>query len=478
MAIPTYIAGTACIVLGLNSFLRPAHEYPRFGLPLESSLPLDPSPTPGSQAQPKGLVSPLIYIKALRESTYGLALIALQHQGLEKAVTTMLVIMALAGLGDGFLVWKYGGDGLKTKALGHWATFVGLLGIGMDDDSFFLYGIGEKPDALTLGSLVLEKYWIPLIARHYTHEPLRGEHLEAHAWSSKLTNLVLHGRTRLTPGIGVSGFDIVDLRLAWNKDQERYVTAKSGQKITLKDPEKFLTTQVLSNPQARATLKLWLSSARSDYVMNMRWARRPKIWFLTGLYLLSDARTIVRKSSSSSIDVGLSSAIVGALSGVPVGGSVSLGQGDTWEMTLGMEEEHVWAAQYRLIDAKYISASSSSARRSEGLALPPTMSLYKDILSMRNKRTTSQIARDAVDVDVELGLEPFDAVPVAVTGPAPVIDAVPMDRTADVITLVPEEEEAADAGEEEDEESFEEYEKRLEEAIRMFEAAPPRFLER
>lgn len=124
----------------------------------------------------------------------------------------------------------------------------------MDDDSFFLYGIGEKPDALTLGSLVLEKYWMPLIARHYTHDPLRyspstlsttvlifiwqgsrGEHLEAHAWTSKLTNLVLHGRTRLTPGIGISGFDIVDLRLAWNKDQERYVTAKSGQKITLKE---------------------------------------------------------------------------------------------------------------------------------------------------------------------------------------------------------------------------------------------------
>lgn len=37
----------------------------------------------------------------------------------------MLVIMSLAGLGDGFLVWQYG---LKTKALGHWATFVGLLG--------------------------------------------------------------------------------------------------------------------------------------------------------------------------------------------------------------------------------------------------------------------------------------------------------------------------------------------------------------
>jgi hypothetical protein len=43
----------------------------------------------------------------------------------------------------------------------------------MADDSFYLYGVGEKPDALTLGSLVLEKYWQPLIARHYTHEMLR-----------------------------------------------------------------------------------------------------------------------------------------------------------------------------------------------------------------------------------------------------------------------------------------------------------------
>lgn len=125
MAIPTYIAGTACVALGLNSFLRPVHEYPRFGLPLES-LPPDPSPTPASQ--PKGLVSPLIYIKALRESTYGLALIALQYQGLEQAVITMLGIMSLAALGDGFLVWQYGANGLKMKALGHWATFAALLG--------------------------------------------------------------------------------------------------------------------------------------------------------------------------------------------------------------------------------------------------------------------------------------------------------------------------------------------------------------
>ncbi|EEA20084.1 conserved hypothetical protein [Talaromyces marneffei ATCC 18224] len=319
----------------------------------------------------------------------------------------------------------------------------------------------------------IQSYLHYLAVYGYLTKQVRGEYLEAHAWTSKLDNLVLHGRTRVSPGIGVSGFDIVDLRLAWNKDQERYVTAKSGQKITLKDPKAFLTTQILPNPKARSTLKLWLSSARSDYVMNMRWARRPKIWFLTGLYLLSGARTIVRKSSSTHIDVGLSSAIVGALGGVPIGGSVSLGQGDMWEMTMGMEEEHVWAAQYRLIDAKYISASTSATKQNEEMALPPTMSLYKDILSVRNKRTASQISRDAADVDVELGLEPLIHDSADLTTDA-VVDAVPPNRAAEVITIVPEEAEE----EEESEEAFKEYEKRLEEAIRMFEAAPPRFLER
>jgi hypothetical protein len=93
---------------------------------------------------------------------------------------------------------------------------------------------------------------------------------------------------------------------------------------------------------------------------------------------------------------------------------------------------------------------------------------------MRNKRTAGQIARDAVDVDVELGLEPLIDPRADFTAHV-VADAPPMNRSAEVITLVPEE---ADADDQEDEESFEEYEKRLEEAIKMFEAAPPRFLER
>lgn len=238
--------------------------------------------------------------------------------------------------------------------------------------------------------------------------------------------------------------------------------------------------------------------------MNMRWARRPKIWFLTGIYVLEGARTIIRKASSSAVEVGVSSAIVGALSGVPVGGSVSLGQGDTWELQMGMEEEHVWAAQYRMIDAKYIAVSSSFRSTINGpdndiLLLSTTMSLYKDILSSRNRRTTSQLVDRPVNVDVEIALQSplahrsstttFTTPPLKFSAPLsssmPVADlrtgsdqitgVEARSRIVGAITLQPSngEEENDDKEEEESDEAFEEYEKVLEEAICIFEAAPP-----
>lgn len=216
-------------------------------------------------------------------------------------------------------------------------------------------------------------------------------------------------------------------------------------------PEAFLCDHVLANPKAQSALKLWLSSARSEYVMNMRWARRPKIWLLTGLYVLEGARTVVRKNASTDVDVGVSADLVGALSGVPVGGSVSLGVGDSWELQMEMEEEHVWAAQYRLLDARYLSSSSKNTKE---VVLPVTMSLYKDIMSVKSRRRgggSSAVSDDNKgkgDTGVVIGLK------------------------QDVHTA-PE----SETEQENEEEAFEEYEKRLEEAIQMFEAAPPRLLQ-
>ncbi|PYI28214.1 hypothetical protein BP00DRAFT_403451 [Aspergillus indologenus CBS 114.80] len=310
-----------------------------------------------------------------------------------------------------------------------------------DDSSFYLYGVGEKPEALTLGSLVLEKYWQPLAARHYTHDLLSEEALQEHTYASDFANVVFRGSSRTSPGVGLSGGDIIDLRLAYNKELERIVTARKGRRIILKDPESFLITSVLSNSQAQQKLKLWLSAARSSYLLNFKFARRPKIWLLTGLYLLEGTRTIVSRSQSNQVSVGISSAVIGALSSVPVGGSVKLGQGVSWEIAMEVEDEHVWAAQFRLLDAKYIKLGSNGV---DGITLPMSIGLYRDIMSVNTVRGGG---RDGVELQL-LGEDDEH-------------DEYEQENTTD---------------DDQDSQEMTEYGKRLEDTIRLFEKAPKHFL--
>lgn len=116
--IPAYVFGTLSVGLGINALCRPAAEYPRFGLPLEQPRPN----APGDDA----FVSPLMYLKGIREVSYGLLLIALQYQGQDTAITTLAAVLASAGLADGFVVWLCGGRERRQKAWGHWGAFVAL----------------------------------------------------------------------------------------------------------------------------------------------------------------------------------------------------------------------------------------------------------------------------------------------------------------------------------------------------------------
>jgi hypothetical protein len=59
--------------------------------------------------------------------------------------------------------------------------------------------------------------------------------LNAFAWSSEIKNCVFHGKSRISPGIGLDGGDIVNLELAWSKDQERLVVARKGTRVILKE---------------------------------------------------------------------------------------------------------------------------------------------------------------------------------------------------------------------------------------------------
>lgn len=126
--LPAYVLGAACITLGLHCLILPTAEYSRFGLPLESLAKTDISDERHRRLTSTALrvASPLVYLKGIREITYGLALVVLQYHGNTEGVTIMAAILSLAGLGDGIVVWLYGGSEFRNKAFGHWAAFAGF----------------------------------------------------------------------------------------------------------------------------------------------------------------------------------------------------------------------------------------------------------------------------------------------------------------------------------------------------------------
>lgn len=102
-------------------------------------------------------------------------------------------------------------------------------------------------------------------------------------------------------------------------------------------------------------------------------------------------------------------------------------------------DPHVWAAQFRLLDARFIKMGKGGV---DGVKLPMTMGLYRDVMSVRT-------ARGAQDNTVELGLEKEED-----------------DDDAEEASV-----------EDQESEELEEYEKRLEQAIKIFEKAPKHFLQ-
>ncbi|EPS40962.1 hypothetical protein H072_5136 [Dactylellina haptotyla CBS 200.50] len=69
---------------------------------------------------------------------------------------------------------------------------------------------------------------------------------------------------------------------------EGVIDVAGGERVALKNPQKFFDQEVLTNQQARLALSLWLSAAESMKYQFSKDFDKPKIWVLTGLYSLSE----------------------------------------------------------------------------------------------------------------------------------------------------------------------------------------------
>jgi hypothetical protein len=129
LGIANYVLGTAFLLLGTNAVVNPKDEYARFGLPLEPRTSSS-SEKPANRYRPgeDGGVSSWIYLKAIREASYGLTLIGLQYTGNEEGLNVVLAVTSAVALGDGFLVRACGGK-YRHKMFAHWGASVFLAGL-------------------------------------------------------------------------------------------------------------------------------------------------------------------------------------------------------------------------------------------------------------------------------------------------------------------------------------------------------------
>lgn len=79
---------------------------------------------------------------------------------------------------------------------------------------------------------------------------------------------------------------------------------------------------------------------------------RPEIWCLTGLIELSNVKASTIKKTNPSANIGVGSALIASLTGVPLGASVALDANYTVTCDSISPEKLVWAAQYQLVKAK------------------------------------------------------------------------------------------------------------------------------
>ena len=115
-------------------------------------------------------------------------------------------------------------------------------------------------------------------------------------------------------------------------------------------------------------LQIWISGANRGL---SGLGKKPKIWLLTGIYLLKDATFTGKKKRTAGIQAGVNSSVLSAVGAPPIGPSIDLGHSNDSSSQTPTQGWLVWAAQYRALDYRAGTKASS----------PADITLLYDVLS-------------------------------------------------------------------------------------------------
>ena len=127
-------------------------------------------------------------------------------------------------------------------------------------------------------------------------------------------------------------------------------------------PEAFFEQVVLTNDDARFWLESRLAVVRKLQILRGYLGLTPKIWLLTGLYLITDAVTFTAYGSSSENAIGGAVPLpeptqLTALLNLNIGSKVKLGRNAVVARGTQISGKKVWAAQWQRVDANYMSVA-------------------------------------------------------------------------------------------------------------------------
>lgn len=126
--------------------------------------------------------------------------------------------------------------------------------------------------------------------------------------------------------------------------------------------------QVFSQVDAVQALQMWISGANTGL---RGLIKKPRVWLLTGIYLLKDATFTGEKKRTAGIRAGISPTLLSAAGAPPIGPSIDLGHSNDSSSRTPTQGWLVWAAQYRALDYRVCGLESTSA----------DITLLKDVVS-------------------------------------------------------------------------------------------------
>ncbi|KAK3301889.1 uncharacterized protein B0T15DRAFT_563571 [Chaetomium strumarium] len=247
-----------------------------------------------------------------------------------------------------------------------------------EEASFYLYSIGYSPALITLGTLVYRNYANPdhrcVSLSGIDENELVMQNLvsiteiDGCCWASAKSS---------TYGFGLRPLDLASVTSKYATSLQKMVVAEAGRRVTLNHPVRFFETKVLQHPDIRRELAIWLTAAKSSYLLRKATFQKPKVYCVTGLFELRGVRARVGSSSDINLDLGVSAEMVGAPTGIPIGLEIGPFSNNKYLMaSVAMRKPAIWAARFHRLDVEYIRGDLEAELKP---GLPTTIRLRPDV---------------------------------------------------------------------------------------------------